>query len=98
MGKNTESTRIPACCSVKHEYDTPWDPEKPLLHTCNPGSMQYVSHGLAPQIVDDGEEVVFSYDVIFKVSYATTTTSASTEPSKIFCRLLDFCLLVSRPS
>ena len=54
--------------SVKHEYEAPWDPVKPALDTCNPGRMQYVTHGLAPQIVEDGEEIVFSYDVVFKMS------------------------------
>jgi len=30
--------------------------------------MQYVTHGLAPQMVQEGEEVIFSYDVVFKMS------------------------------
>jgi len=54
--------------SVKHEYEAPWDPVKPVLETCNPSRMQYVTHGLAPQIVEEGEEVVFTYDVMFKMS------------------------------
>lgn len=54
--------------SVKHEYEAPWDPVKPSLETCHPGRMQYVTHGLAPQMVGDGEEVIFSYDVVFKMS------------------------------
>eukprot|EP00271_Cylindrocystis_brebissonii_P004203 TRINITY_DN157_c0_g3_i1.p1 TRINITY_DN157_c0_g3~~TRINITY_DN157_c0_g3_i1.p1 ORF type:complete len:642 (-),score=114.05 TRINITY_DN157_c0_g3_i1:537-2462(-) len=54
--------------SVKHEYDPPYNPAKPRLHTCNPGGMQAVNHGLAPQIVEDGEEVIFSYDVKFNPS------------------------------
>ncbi|GHP05979.1 hypothetical protein PPROV_000472600 [Pycnococcus provasolii] len=54
--------------SVKHEYEPPWDSVKPLLDTCSPGRMQYVTHGLAPQMVAEGEEVIFSYDVIFKMS------------------------------
>lgn len=29
--------------------------------------MTYVTHGLSPQIVEEGEEIIFSYDVIFKV-------------------------------
>jgi hypothetical protein len=36
--------------SVKHEYEAPWDPVKPSLETCHPGRMQYVTHGLAPQV------------------------------------------------
>eukprot|EP00898_Chlorokybus_atmophyticus_P008168 jgi/Chlat1/8352/Chrsp80S07791 len=54
--------------SVKHEYDSPFDMEKPVLNTCNPGRMQYVTHGLPPQQVETGEEVIFTYDVLFKVS------------------------------
>jgi len=54
--------------SVKHEYEAPWDPVKPSLETCHPGRMQYVTHGLAPQMVESGEEVIFSYDVVFKMS------------------------------
>eukprot|EP00217_Crustomastix_stigmatica_P010071 CAMPEP_0183796094 /NCGR_PEP_ID=MMETSP0803_2-20130417/8158_1 /TAXON_ID=195967 /ORGANISM="Crustomastix stigmata, Strain CCMP3273" /LENGTH=637 /DNA_ID=CAMNT_0026040699 /DNA_START=40 /DNA_END=1953 /DNA_ORIENTATION=+ len=54
--------------SVKHEYEQPWDPAKARLETCNPGKMQYVTHGLAPQIVEEGEEVVFTYDIMFKIS------------------------------
>eukprot|EP00897_Mesotaenium_endlicherianum_P009787 jgi/Mesen1/8837/ME000053S08240 len=54
--------------SVKHEFDSPFDESKPHLHTCNPGSMQYVNHGLAPQMVEEGAEVIFTYDVIFKTS------------------------------
>ena len=57
--------------SVKHEYEPPWDSVKPLLDTCSPGRMQYVTHGLAPQMVAEGEEVIFSYDVIFKMSSCT---------------------------
>ena len=30
--------------------------------------MQYVTHGLAPQIVEEGAEVIFSYDVLYKQS------------------------------
>jgi hypothetical protein len=52
---------------VKHDYEAPWDALKPHLSTCNPGSMTYVTHGLSPQIVEEGEEIIFSYDVIFKV-------------------------------
>ena len=45
--------------SVKHEFEEPWDEVSPTLTTCNPGRMQYVTHGLAPQIVEEGAEVIF---------------------------------------
>lgn len=54
--------------SVKHEFEEPWDDVSPTLTTCNPGRMQYVTHGLAPQIVEEGSEVIFSYDVLYKQS------------------------------
>ena len=56
---------------MKHEYDTPWDAADPQLRTCNPGSVQFVNHGLAPQIVEENEEIVFSYDIIFKVRHSS---------------------------
>jgi transmembrane 9 superfamily protein 2/4 len=54
--------------SVRHEYEKPLSAEKPVLDTCNPGRMQYVSHGQTPQLADAGQEVVFTYDVLFKMS------------------------------
>ena len=54
--------------SVKHTYETPWDAIKPKLDTCSPGRMKYVTHGLEPQAVKEGAEVVFTYDVLFKTS------------------------------
>lgn len=60
--------------SVKHEYEV-WDPLNPRLGTCNPGRMVWVTHGLAPQLVEENEEVVFSYDVIFKVRHISLSCS-----------------------
>jgi hypothetical protein len=54
--------------SVKHDYDKPWDSKSPTLKTCNPGSMVAVSHSLPPQSVDEGSEVIFTYDVKWSVS------------------------------
>ncbi len=53
--------------SVKHEYEPPYDKNNPDLKTCNPGRMVHVTHSLPPQQVDEGAEVVFTYDVIFQV-------------------------------
>ncbi len=53
--------------SVKHDYEPPWDKASPILNTCNPGRMIYVTHQLPPQPVQEGVEVVFSYDVKFVV-------------------------------
>lgn len=54
--------------SVKHEYETPWDKNNPVLNTCNPGRMIAVSHSLPPQPVQEGVEVIFTYDVKYTVS------------------------------
>jgi transmembrane 9 superfamily protein 2/4 len=55
--------------SVKHEYDKPWDAKNPTMTTCNPARMIAVSHSLPPQPVDEGAEVVFTYDVKWSVSH-----------------------------
>ena len=41
--------------SVKHEYERPLDMQRPVLDTCNPGRMQYVSYGQVPLAVEAGK-------------------------------------------
>lgn len=53
--------------SVKHTYEGAWDKSSPVLDTCNPGRMTYVTHNLPPQPVAEGSEVIFTYDVRFVV-------------------------------
>lgn len=53
--------------SVAHEYDKPWDAKNPVLTTCNPQRMISVSHSQQPLQVEKGNEVVFTYDVVFSV-------------------------------
>ena len=53
--------------SVKHKYDGKWDADKPELKTCNPSSMKFVTEKDPKQELKEGEEVIFSYDVAFKV-------------------------------
>ena len=69
---NTELSRVVGfeveAFSVKHEYEAPWDKKNPVLNTCNPGRMIAVSHTQSPQAVEEGEEVIFTYDVKFTVS------------------------------
>jgi len=38
------------------------------LSTCNPEKMVYVSHEGEPQLVASGKEVIFTYDVLFRLS------------------------------
>ena len=54
--------------SVNHTYEAPWKDTKPQLSTCNPARMTYVTHGLTPQEVATGKEVIFTYDTIYTVS------------------------------
>ena len=55
--------------SVKHTYDSPLEEDKPVLNTCHPGRMKGVTHSNEPQLLRDGEEVIFSYDVLFEVRF-----------------------------
>ena len=53
--------------SAKHRYEGVLSMENPALLTCAPSSMQYVKHDGEPQLIEEGEEVVFTYDVLFRV-------------------------------
>ena len=53
--------------SVKHKYDGKWNADRPDLKTCNPGSMKFVTEKDDKQHVTEGEEIIFTYDVRFKV-------------------------------
>lgn len=55
--------------SIQHKYDGTWDEDKADLSTCNPGSMKYVSDKDDPQEMKEGKEVIFTYDVVYEVSY-----------------------------
>jgi len=54
--------------SVKHTYEKPYSSSKPVLETCNPGRMKYVTYDDPPQEVRAGEEIIFTYDVLFTPS------------------------------
>ena len=53
--------------SVRHEYDR-WDDSAPRLKTCAGNADEPHPLGESPQIVAAGEEIVFTYDVVFKSS------------------------------
>jgi hypothetical protein len=71
--------------SVKHEYEAPWDKASPVLNTCNPGRMIYVTHDAPPQPVVDGTEVIFSYDVKFVVGFSPTSNLLVVSASLVTC-------------
>jgi len=54
--------------SVKHEFEQPWSEDNPRLTTCNPNTKHYVSQTNSPQEVDEGKDIIFTYDVSFKES------------------------------
>ncbi|KAH7422147.1 hypothetical protein KP509_13G093100 [Ceratopteris richardii] len=54
--------------SVHHRYEGQWDPAKPRFTTCNQNSKIYVTTTMPPQVVEEGEKIIFTYDVNFKES------------------------------
>lgn len=54
--------------SVKHEYKQPWVEKDPQLTTCNPSANRRVLPTDAPQEVEEGKEIIFTYDVSFTES------------------------------
>jgi hypothetical protein len=62
--------------SVKHTYEGVLDPLNPELKTCAPSSMVFVKHENEPQLIREGEEVIFTYDVLFRVRESLPPTPA----------------------
>ena len=56
--------------SVKHKYDGKWDAEKPVLKSCNPATMKFVTDKDEKQELKEGQEIIFTYDVSFKVNHS----------------------------
>lgn len=59
--------------SVKHKYEGTFpeegsDAHAPPLTTCDANRIMYVTKNSEPQIVQPGEEIIFTYDVIYQVS------------------------------
>ncbi|KAJ7548113.1 hypothetical protein O6H91_08G118100 [Diphasiastrum complanatum] len=54
--------------SIKHSYQAPWNKEKTRLSTCNPDTKQPLNPSSSPQEVEEGEEIIFTYDATFKAS------------------------------
>ena len=52
-------------CSVKHEYEGKY--EKTRLSTCDPHAKHTVVNSNTPQEVEEGKEIIFTYDVEFLV-------------------------------
>ena len=52
--------------SINHEYKE-WDDKNPQLATCNKDTKNLVQGNVVPQEVETDKEVVFTFDVSFKV-------------------------------
>jgi transmembrane 9 superfamily protein 2/4 len=52
--------------SVKHGYER-WEKLDTKLTTCNPNKKVFVTIEMPPQEIDESLEVVFTYDIQFKV-------------------------------
>ena len=57
--------------SINHEYKE-WDEKNPQVSTCNQNTKNLVQGSTVPQDVDTNKEVVFTYDVTFKVRIGKT--------------------------
>ncbi|KAJ0263992.1 Transmembrane 9 superfamily member 7 [Hirschfeldia incana] len=53
--------------SILHEYKE-WDENNPQLTTCNKDTKNLIQSNTVPQEVEQGKEIVFTYDVSFKES------------------------------
>ncbi|KAJ6793964.1 transmembrane 9 superfamily member 8-like [Iris pallida] len=52
---------------VKHEYEGEWDGSKTRLSTCDPHAKRTVMESETPQEVEKKNDVIFTYDIEFKV-------------------------------
>lgn len=60
--------------SIKHEY-AEWNGQKTHLTTCDPQAKHYVVNSDVPQEVEGKKEIVFTYDVEFKVRYFVSSSN-----------------------
>ncbi|KAH7288216.1 hypothetical protein KP509_31G017400 [Ceratopteris richardii] len=54
--------------SILHNYEKPWDSNNPNFTTCNEKSKVSASLAMQPQEVEEGQEIIFTYDVSFTES------------------------------
>lgn len=57
-----------AIFSVKHGYESKWD-DNTRLTTCDPHAKRTVTSSESPQEVKDKMEIIFTYDVDFRVIF-----------------------------
>ena len=52
---------------MRHKYSGKWDDAKSELSTCNPNTLKFVTDKDEKQEVKEHAEIIFTYDVIYKV-------------------------------
>ncbi|EEE68377.1 hypothetical protein OsJ_26703 [Oryza sativa Japonica Group] len=60
---------------VKHEYEGQWNDKKTRLTTCDPHAKHIITSSDSPQEVEVGKDIIFTYDVDFKVRYMRVISS-----------------------
>ena len=55
--------------SVRHKYSGAWNPMRITLSTCNPVNNRMVEEKDEKQALAEGQEIIFTYDVKFKVLF-----------------------------
>lgn len=81
-------THIPLVNSINHEYKE-WNDKNTQLATCNKDTKNLPPGSSVPQEVDKDKEIVFTYDVSFKVHNFLNSRLLFLP----FYNLMNFCLL-----
>lgn len=84
-----------SCFSVKHEYDGTWN-ENDHLTTCDPHAKRTVSSSNSPQEVEDKQEVIFTYDVVYQVMSSKAYFPAFISSNMLFVLLIHWSVVFRR--
>lgn len=75
--------------SIHHQYKE-WDEKNPQLVTCNKNTKNIIQGSTVPQEVDTDKEVVFTYDVSFKVFFCRTSIFCAPRSSLISMAIITY--------
>ena len=73
--------------SVRHKYSGAWNPMRITLSTCNPANNRMVEEKDEKQALAEGQEIIFTYDVKFKV-IAPPSSSCIHATLQVACSIL----------
>ncbi|KAF2918951.1 hypothetical protein DAI22_08g098100 [Oryza sativa Japonica Group] len=62
--------------NVKHEYEGQWNDKKTRLTTCDPHAKHIITSSDSPQEVEVGKDIIFTYDVDFKLEIVQRVISS----------------------